>query len=389
MNITDEHRSLLRQLWRHGAQSRSDLHELTGVVPNRVGVLASVLMEAGVLRECQAKPSGGGRPRVPLEIDPVRRHMVGLTIWPGAVSVAKVNLRGHLVGKPVARLVTGGAGRLVDAAASLLGKAVNEQTMGVGVSVPGFYDPESRRIMSGPAVSGSGGLGPGEPGEPGVSPVSLVPIFERAGDHPVIIENDMHALGARWLLTHKASAGHDVLLINIGDGELGAAMLIGGRPHRGCASSANELGHMRYFADTERCYCGQVGCLERIFSSEYLRRIEGVGESGDETGGGGGTLMKRSAAYEVGDESLEMLYDYLANGIVNVVNFIRPHRLVLVSELTRYPDVCDLLTRSIRSRLLGELVDRVRIDLWDQPVAHQAETAGWLGLAGLYCDGWG
>jgi predicted NBD/HSP70 family sugar kinase len=363
------------------------------MVPNRVGVVAGVLMKQGVVRECQSQPSGGGRPRVPLEIDPVRRHMLGLTIWPGAVSVAKVNLRGHLVGKPVVRLVTGRVDRLVDAATALLGKVLDAQAMGVGVSVPGFYDPESRRIMSGPAV----------PGQP---PVSLAPIFERVGDLPVIIENDMHALGARWLLTHRAAAGQDVLLINIGDGALGAAVLIGGRPHRGCASSANELGHMRYFADTERCYCGQTGCLERIFSTQYLRRIEGedrskgksVRKSGDksdgrpggESGGKsrGGGLMERSSVYEPGDGSLETLYGYLTNGIVNAVNFIRPHRLVLVSELTRYPDVCDLLTRSIRSRLLGELVDRVRLDLWDQPVAHQAETAGWLALAGLFCDGW-
>ncbi len=99
-------------------------------------------------------------------------------------------------------------------------------------------------------------------------------------------------------------------------------------------------------------------------------------------------MMRRSSAYKPGDEPLETLYRYLANGIGNVVNFIRPHRLVLVSELTRYPGVCDLLSRSIRSRLLGELAGRVRFDLWDQPVAHQAETAGWLALAGLYCDGW-
>ena len=143
---------------------------------------------------------------------------------------------------------------------------------------------------------------------------------------------------------------------------------------------------MRYLADTARCYCGQTGCLERIFSSEYLRVIEG-GDTSDE-GAGSKTLMRRSARYEQGDEPLETLYGYLANGIVNVVNFIRPHRLVIVSELTRYPDVCNLLTRSIRSRLLGELVNRVRFDLWDQPVGNPAETAGWLALAGLYYDGW-
>ena len=342
---------------------------MTGLVPNRVGVLASGLMEAGVVKEGEALPSGGGRPRVPLEIDPGRRHMVGLTIWPGAVGVARVNLRGDLVGKPMARMVSDDPGRLVAAAAGLLGKAVDKQTMGVGVSVPGFYDPGAGRVLSGMAVSGG-------------EPVGLSPIYEQVGELPVVIENDMHSLAARWSLAHRAPAEQDVLLVNITDGALGAAVLIGGRPNRGCVSSANELGHMRYFVDTERCYCGQVGCLERIFSSEYLSRADAC-EGAPVEG-----LMRRMSAYRAGDEAAELLIDYLSNGIANVVNFIRPHRLVLVSEMSRYPEASDRLALSIRRLLLEELVRRVRVDMWEQPVAHQAETAGWLALAGLYCGGW-
>jgi predicted NBD/HSP70 family sugar kinase len=381
--LTHEQRSVLHYLWREGARSRSGLHELTGVAPNRVGAAATGLMELGLVRECQARPSGGGRPRVPLEIDPGQRHVIGLTIWPGAVSAAKLNLQGNLVGKPVGRYVTGGTDRLVVAAAALLEKVRNDKALGVGVSMPGFYDPAARRALSGMMATQE-------------NPVSLSPLFDCAGGLPLVVENDMHALGARWLLTHRAEAGHDALLVNISDGALGAAVLIGGRPSRGCVSSANELGHMRYLADTARCYCGQAGCLERIFSSEYLRHIEedtgridvDAGLDADGVPARDSLLMRRSATYEQGDEALETLYGYLANGIVNVVNFMRPHRLVIVSELTRYPNVCDLLTRSIRSRLLGELINRVRFDLWDQPVGNPAETAGWLALANLYYDGW-
>ncbi len=381
--LTHEQRSVLHFLWREGARSRSGLHELTGVAPNRVGAAATGLMELGLVRECQARPSGGGRPRVPLEIDPGQRYVIGLTIWPGMVSAAKLNPQGNLIGKPVGRYVSGGTDRLVAAAASLLEKVRSDKALGVGVSVPGFYDPAARRALSGMMATRE-------------EPVSLSPLFDCAGDLPLVVENDMHALGARWLLTHRAEAGHDALLVNIGDGALGAAVMIAGRPSRGCVGSANELGHMRYLADTDRCYCGQTGCLERIFSSDYLRHIQedagridaGAGLDADGVAARQSLLMRRSARYEQGDEALETLYGYLANGIVNVVNFMRPHRLVIVSELTRYPSVCDLLTRSVRSRLLGELVNRVRFDLWDQPVGNPAETAGWLALANLYYDGW-
>jgi predicted NBD/HSP70 family sugar kinase len=368
MLLSDEQRSVLHELWRSGAQSRWGLHELTGVAPNRVGAAATGLLEAGFVRECPAEPSGGGRPRVPLEIDPAQRHVIGLTIWPGAVSAARLNLQGSLIGKPVGRFVRGGTGRLVSAAAAMLERVRTDKSVGVGVSMPGFYDAATRRALAGMMARDD-------------RPVSLAPLFEGAGSLSPIVANDMHALGARWLLTHRGDAAHDVLLVNIGDGEMGAAVLSGGRPSRGCVSSANELGHMRYLADTPRCYCGQTGCLERIFSSEYLGVLEDADMSAK-------ALMRRAASYRQGDEALETLFGYLANGIVNVVNFIRPHRLVIVSELTRYPDVCNLLTRSIRSRLLRELIDRVRFDLWDQPVGNPAETAGWLALADLYYDGW-
>ena len=372
MIVTREQRAVLGQLWREGAQSRSGLHEQTGVAPNRVGVAALALIEQGIVREGRAQPSSGGRPRVPLEIDPAQRHIIGLTLWPGAVSAARLNLQGNLIGKPVARYVSQDPVKLVGAATSMLDRVRSSQSIGVGVSIPGFYDPDRRRVLSGKV-------------SPKDVPIDLDALFARADGLPVVVENDMHALGARWLMTHRADVAQDVLLINISDGSLGAALLIGGRPHRGCVSSANELGHMRYLADTPRCYCGQTGCLERIFSSEYLAYLDRDSGADDLAGRG---LMLRSAEYQQGDPALESIYGCLANGIVNAVNFIRPHRLVLVSEVTRYPGVADLLTRSIRARLLGELVDRVRFDLWDQPVAGDAETAGWLALANLFYDGW-
>ena len=88
----------------------------------------------------------------------------------------------------------------------------------------------------------------------------------------MILENNMHALAAWWSLIHQADIDEDVLLVSIGDGQMGAALLIEGKPNRGCAIGANELGHMRFFVDTEICYCGHPGCLERVCSTEFLRR---------------------------------------------------------------------------------------------------------------------
>ena len=197
----------------------------------------------------------------------------------------------------------------------------------------------------------------------------------------------MHALAVRWLLTHQAEQTQDVLLVYIGDGRLGAALLVDGRPNRGCLIGANELGHTRFFVEVEKCYCGQVGCLERICSSTFLTTREwqtAVGSADRRPS----AMFERIARYDGSDQRLDEMLQYLACGLSNAVNFVRPNRLVLVSELTRYATFNDRLLREIRAGILFELVDRVRIDVWDQPGAVSAETAGWLALAGLYQEGW-
>jgi predicted NBD/HSP70 family sugar kinase len=164
--------------------------------------------------------------------------------------------------------------------------------------------------------------------------------------------------------------------------------LVDGRPNRGCATGANELGHMRFFVDTETCYCGHPGCLERICSTEFLRRRGVTSGTLFEHAARYGTEAARTNGNVAADRAIDEVLEHVSAGLANAVNFIRPNRLVLTSELTRYPAFTDALLRSIRGRLLHELVKRVRIDQWDQVDSHSAETAGWLALASLYREGW-
>jgi hypothetical protein len=131
--------------------------------------------------------------------------------------------------------------------------------------------------------------------------------------------------------------------------------------------------------------------LERICSSTFLNGVNGQhgkDAKNNTPDRAAGSLFERIALYDGNDERLDQMLDLLACGLSNAVNFVRPNRLVLVSELARYPAFNDRLLREIRAGVLFELVDRVRIDVWDQPGAVSAETAGWLALAGLYQEGW-
>ena len=182
--------------------------------------------------------------------------MIGLALMPGRTDVCQLGLVGTVLERVVAKQCAD-TSKLIPTAASLLEKHRDSRTLGIGVSVTGFVDQQSHFLLFSSAMKG----GPA---------ADLSPIFDAADGVPVVLENDMHALAARWLLTHRADHQQDVLLVWIDDGRLGAAILVNGRPNRGCATGGNELGHTRFFVETERCFCGQVGCVERIVSSPFL-----------------------------------------------------------------------------------------------------------------------
>ncbi len=359
-------KEILWLIWQHKSLSRWQIHEITGHTPNQVGLDIGRLIKRGLLREKTPDIKGPGRPRVPVAIDPSRRYLLGLAIRPGHIECARLNLLGAILGRQI-RVDVATPDRIVPTISELVRKHIGENCAGIGLSTPGFVDLQRHQILSSPATVGR-------------APTPLAPVYAASGSIPITLENDMHALAARWSMTHETFGKEDVVLVFIQDGELGAAVLVNGQPNRGCAVGANDLGHMRLMVRTELCHCGHHGCLERICSTSFLKGIDGSEQN----------LLDRIASIKMmaADPALSKMTRYLATGLANAANFMRPNRLVLVSQFTRYPVFSDALLRLVRRRLLTGIVDRIQIDLWDQPGADNGETAGWLALAALYRDGW-
>ena len=364
MIIEERERSVFHRLWASGPVNRLELAREIGLTPNAAGNLVNAMIRRGLLRDGTPAQKGRGRPTIPVEIDATRRQVLGLSLSQGRVQTASLNLRGQVLEPPEVK----GAlepKTLIRTAQRMLAKALGAEHLAVGLSVTGFADPQHRRLLLSSALAG---LPEGD----------LSPLFAAAGKTPVLLQNDMHALAARWLLTQPADPHEDLLLVLLADGQVGATMLIGGTPNAGCVLGGSELGHMRFPVATDRCYCGQTGCLERIFCSEFGRaRLGFVGE-----------LSANLEAYEGRKGPVAELIALVAAGLANVSNFVRPHRLVIVSPYTRHAVFANDLLKRTRELLLGVLAERVRIDLWEQPAASPAETAGFLPLAAMCLDGW-
>src|SRR5271163_2774719 len=117
-------REVVRQLFLEGPLSRFELHQRTGMTPNGVGSIIETLLKEGLVRECPPEPSNGGRPRVPIDLDPASLNVLGLAISPGHVEACRIGVKGHLIGSPISREVPQPR-QLVSVATDLLKRLMN------------------------------------------------------------------------------------------------------------------------------------------------------------------------------------------------------------------------------------------------------------------------
>ncbi len=362
--LSPQQSHILRTLRSEGPLSRWQLHQRTSLRPNTVGSLVAELCARRMVRETAAQSRGPGRPRVPLTIDTHTLHVVGTAIRPGHVEACRLNLCGQPVGRLRSRRVEEPS-ETIGSVSNLLRELLNEQTFLVGLSTTGFVDTTHRRILLSSAL-------------PRQHFAALDPLLEVTGDTPLVVENDMHALAARWLQEHHHRSDEDVLLVYLDDGELGAALLVRGEPNWGCLVGGNELGHTRLPVKTAPCYCGHTGCMERICSTDFLQRH----------GAGPGRLADYVAGFDGTQPGMIRMIDLLATGLANAVNFLRPHRVVVASPFTRHGPFMEALILAVRMRLMTTLADRVAFHYWDQAATVAGEAAGWLALAAMYDPNW-
>ncbi len=348
---------ILFAIWRSRGLSRSDLEGVTGFHANTVARTVEVLLRKGYLREGDTVlQRGRGRPRIPLEVDPARICIGGLAIGAGAVEAMTMNLSGHPLSE-VVRMPILDSKQISRTLTRLLRGLLRTNPLALGVSVTGFVDPDRLRILFSSAAP--------------FEELDLMPIFTRARNIPVVLNSEMQAFGIRWIMARTEAQAEDVIVVKLEDGAVGASLLLGGSPNKGCLLGGSELGHMRLGVETEQCYCGGIGCVERILSTSFLYRC-----------GGSGTLDDALSAETLHPAALKII-DLVAQALVNVTVFARPHRIVVAGNLARHIGFRNALETSWRNQLPEIFKSIVTLEWSSLNVAVSAETAGWLAIASV------
>jgi len=217
----------------------------------------------------------------------------------------------------------------------------------VGIACGGPLDPE-RGIILGPLHL------------PGWVNVPLVAIVEEAFGVPAAVDNDATAGAvAEW----RFGAGRDrgvrsLVYLTISTG-IGGGLVLDGRPYRGAAGNAGELGHLTIDIDGDPCACGRRGCLEAYASGTNIarraREALAAGASSSLADVTPITARDVATAAADGDAVARRVWDettrMLGSAVATILDVLNPELVVLGGGVT---NAGDALLRPVRDIALRD-----------------------------------
>lgn len=347
------------------AVSRAELSEVTGLSATAIGAITSGLAAKGYVHETGIGESRGGRRPVLLELKPDSFYSVGIDVDVDGMRFVLLDITGKVAGEKAASIPDDHdyrqTGRIMaETVRQLLAEhaVTSDALLGIGISVPGMVDHESRHVILAPNL--------------GWENADIGAILAEGFPVPVYVENEAmaSAICENWLGACQ-NVGNFVC-INIKSG-IGAGIFTGGRLYRGAGGSAGEVGHIVVDENGPKCGCGNYGCLETLAStariveraqrmvrqgvSSSLNTIEPVEEIDIAA-----VVKAARNEDEVARTILLESARYLGIALSNLVNTLNPSRIVLGKEFVRYGDlVMDRIKEVVKLKALASPVSRVDI----------------------------
>ncbi|MDK2806605.1 MAG: glucokinase [Thermoanaerobacterium sp.] len=251
-----------------------------------------------------------------------------------------------------------------------------DQIAGIGIGAPGPLNADSGVVECPPNL-------------PGWIDIHLVDILKQEFNTEIKLNNDANAAA---LAEHLFGAGQgidDMVYVTVSTG-IGGGAIIGGKLYNGANSNAAEIGHHSINFDGPRwCNCGNPGCLESYASGTSLVKFaKKYIESGRNT------ILKSIPMDELkaenifdaaksGDElALELIENeafYLGVGIVNIMAFYNPKRIIIGGGLSSQWDVLyDKMMKTVKDRAL-----KPNREICDVVKAKLGGNVGLIGAAAL------
>jgi len=256
------HLRLLRLLRDNGAVSRAELADRLEMPRPRLLAELERLVSLGYVNEAGLAASRGGRRSTLVELSSELRF-AAVDLGASSIDVEVVN--GRL--EPVAAYaepadIRSGPKLTLTRVNELLRKAkvdgAYEKLDAVGIGVPG-------------PVSFRDGVPVSPPIMPGWDRFPVRELLTREHGCPAVVDNDVNIMAIGERHGGVAHSVDDFLFVKIGTG-IGCGIYLGGEVYRGTDGCAGDIGHIQVEAHGPMCSCGNVGCLEALFSGSAMAK---------------------------------------------------------------------------------------------------------------------
>ena len=335
--------------------SRADLAKETGLTKATLSLLASMLIESGVVQEGEPVVSTTyGRPSTPLEIRGGSIAGIGLQINTDGYGCLALDLNGDTLGREwVSEDMTGTDPYEIfaklDAMTFPLESRLKRRgckVVGAGFALPGIVTDDMWLLVAG--------------NEAKMAAIAQIPGYatERAPFLNVVDRTDSFIY----------------LSTDIG---IGGAVVRDGEVVMGSHGFAGEIGHLSVAMDGPLCSCGRHGCLEAFAGRRALVEAAGIAEDGDATSSEAIDMFLQR--WRAGDSDVAKVVDQAADALVSAiasaVNLVDVDTVLLGGLWTHFGDeLATVLEGRLRSEILG--YPNVKIRVFVPPVALHPSLYG-------------
>jgi glucokinase-like ROK family protein len=322
---------LLCLLRDRGSLSRAELADRLGEPRARVLGEIDTLVAAGLIREAGPAASRGGRRSTLIELSPdLRFAAVDLGASSIDVEVTDGRLEPIAAHAEPADIRSGPKvilHRVNEIMAKLRAEGAYQRLQAIGIGVPG-------------PVSFRDGVPVSPPIMPGWDRYPVRDVLAREHGCPVVVDNDVNimAIGERY--GGVAHSVDNLLFLKVGTG-IGCGIYLNGEVYRGTDGCAGDIGHIQLDEHGQVCACGNVGCLEALFSGAALARDAlGAARSGASPAladrlAANGSVSARDVAHSAAEGDamcIRLIRDggrQLGTVLAGLVSFINPSMIVI------------------------------------------------------------
>ncbi|WP_406445337.1 ROK family transcriptional regulator [Streptomyces sp. NBC_01613] len=372
-------RAALDLLLEHGQLSRTRIGKLTGLSKPTASQLLARLEAAGLVLATGTTEGRPGPNAQLYEVNPAAAYAAGLDVTPERVLAAVADITGRTVGsfelqtpgrrptQPVVRQVTDA----LDGAVKAAGLA-RDDVHRLVIGTPGAFDPNTGRLRYASHL-------------PGWHTPTLLDELAAALPMPVEYENDVN-LAAVAEQRLGAARGHEDFVLLWNEGGLGAALVLGGRLHRGWTGGAGEVGFLPVPGAplVRQVTKANSGGYQELAGSQAIPKLArqlGIEEvpSGPYAEVAASLVARAAEAHEAGEtdgphrQLLETYATHLATGLASLVSVLDPELVVLSgSSLTMGGEVLRALVQDELEELAASRPRLVVGDVREQPVLRGA-----------------